>query len=97
MITSSDSPYMGSGMPNQLLGVRLHTMAISGLSRVRTELLQLLVIPFLAHHPEQLHSQSAGHGDFRNLASAPQHQMKIFAAPLRQAAYRHLRRLHQQE
>jgi NADPH:quinone reductase-like Zn-dependent oxidoreductase len=36
-----------------------------------------------------------GHGDFRNLPSAPQHQMKIFAAPLRQAAYRHLRRLHQ--
>jgi hypothetical protein len=36
---------------------------------VRTELLPLLVIPFLAHHPEQLHSQSAGHGDFRNLPS----------------------------
>jgi hypothetical protein len=27
-----------SGTPNQLLGVLLHTMAISGLSRVRTEL-----------------------------------------------------------
>jgi hypothetical protein len=35
-------------MPNQLLDVRLHTIAISGLSRVRTELLQLLVIPPLA-------------------------------------------------
>ena len=42
--------------------------AISGLSRVRTELFQLLVIPFLAHHPEHLHHQSAGHCDFRNLA-----------------------------
>ena len=31
-------PVKGSGMPNQLLGVLLHTMAISGLSRVRTEL-----------------------------------------------------------
>jgi hypothetical protein len=38
-------------MPNQLLGVRLHTMAISRLSRVRTELGQLLIIPSLAPHP----------------------------------------------
>jgi hypothetical protein len=72
-------------------------MAMSGLSRVRTELFQLLVIPLLAHHPEQLYSQPAGHGDFRNLASTPQHQMKVLAASLRQAAYRHLRRLHQQK
>src|SRR3954454_1213958 len=71
MITTSNSSLKRSGTPNQLLGVRLHTMAISGLSRVRTELFQLLVIPFLAHHPEQLHSQAAGHGDFRNLPSAP--------------------------
>ena len=40
-------PREGSGIPNQLLGVLLHTIAISGLSRVRTELFQLLVIPFL--------------------------------------------------
>ena len=40
-------------MPNQLLGVRLHTIAISGLSRVRTELEPLLVVPLLAHHPVQ--------------------------------------------
>jgi hypothetical protein len=32
-------------MPNQFLGVLLHTIGISGLSRVRTELFQLLVIP----------------------------------------------------
>ena len=37
---------------NQLLGVRLHTMAISGLFHVRTELHNLLVIPSLAHHPK---------------------------------------------
>ena len=48
MITSSDSPVKGSGTPNQLLGVRLHTTAISRLSRVRTELFHLFVIPFLA-------------------------------------------------
>jgi hypothetical protein len=38
----------GSGIPNQFLDVLLHTIACSGLSRVRTELFQLLVIPFLA-------------------------------------------------
>jgi hypothetical protein len=41
-------------MPSQFLGVLLHTMAIFGLSRVRTELLHLLLIPFLAPHPVQL-------------------------------------------
>jgi hypothetical protein len=34
MITTSDSPVKGSGIPNQFLGVLLHTMAMSGLSRV---------------------------------------------------------------
>ena len=38
MITNSDSPVKGSGMPNQLLGVLLHTIGISGLSHMRTEL-----------------------------------------------------------
>ena len=53
MITTSNSPVKGSGIPNQLLGDRLHTMAIFGLSRVRTELVQLFVIPSLAPHPVQ--------------------------------------------
>ena len=34
MITTSNSPVKESGTPNQLLGVLLHTTAISGLSRV---------------------------------------------------------------
>ncbi len=41
-------------MPNQILGVGLHTIAISWLARVRTELSNLLVIPSLAPHPEHL-------------------------------------------
>ena len=53
MITTANSPVKGSGIPNQFLGVLLHTIAMSGLSRVRTELAQLLVIPLLAHHPVQ--------------------------------------------
>src|SRR3981189_657561 len=61
MITTSNSPMQrGSGIPNQLLDVLLHTIACSGSSRVRTELFQLLVIPSLAHHPVHPNRQSAG-------------------------------------
>src|ERR1022692_3625863 len=38
MITISNSSVKRSGIPSQLLGVLLHTIACSGLSRVRTEL-----------------------------------------------------------
>lgn len=38
MITRSNSLSRGSGMPNQVDGVLLHTMSDSELSRVRTEL-----------------------------------------------------------
>src|ERR1700692_1512881 len=54
MITTSNSSLKRSGRRNQLLGFRVHTIAISGLSRVRTERFNLLVIPSLAHHPEHL-------------------------------------------
>jgi hypothetical protein len=56
MITISNSPVKGSGIPNQLLGDRLHTMAIFRLSRVRTELFQLLVVPSLTPHPVETNS-----------------------------------------
>jgi hypothetical protein len=97
MITTSNSPMKGSGIPNQFLGVLLYIMAISGLSRVRTELFQLLVIPSLAPHPVETNRQPAPHRNFRRLASAPHHQVEILAAPLRHAAHRHLRRFDQQE
>src|SRR5260370_37486841 len=48
MIINSNSPVKGSGIPNQFLDVLLHTIAWSGLSRVRTELCQLPIIPSLA-------------------------------------------------
>jgi len=51
MITCSNSPVLGSGMPNHYIGDLLHTIAISGLSRVRTELMRLTVIAALAPHP----------------------------------------------
>ena len=81
-------------MPNQLLGVLLHTLAISGLSRVRTELFQLLVIPSLAPHPVQANRQSPGHGDLGNLPPSPHRQMKVPTAPFRIAAHRDLRRFY---
>ena len=84
-------------MPYQLLGVQLHTMAMSGLSRVRTELLKLLVIPSLAPHPVQTNRQSTGHGDPGDLPPPPHRQVKILTAPFRDAAHRDLGCFHQQE
>src|SRR5580692_12875027 len=73
MITTSNSPVKGSGIPNQLLGDRLHTIAISGLSRVRTELAPLRVIPSLTPHQIQPNRQLAGHGDLGGFPPSPHH------------------------
>ena len=54
MITTSNSPVKGSGMPNHYGGDLLHTMAISGRSRVRTEFLHFVVVPAAPPHPVQL-------------------------------------------
>jgi hypothetical protein len=75
MITTSNSPVKGSGTPYQFLGVLVHTMAMSGLSRVRTEFFQLLVIPSLAPHPVQTNRESPRHGYFGDLSSPPQRQV----------------------
>ena len=90
-------PREGSRIPNQLLGVLLHTMAISGLSRVRTELSQLLVIPFLPHHPVQANCQLPRHRHLGDLPASSQRHVTVLTPPLRIAAYRDLRRFHQQE
>ena len=97
MIPTSNSPVKGSGIPTQLLGVLLHTIAMSGLSRVRTELFQLLVIPSLAYHPVHPNGQFAGHRDLGDLPSSSQRQVEILTPPSRVAAHRDLRRFHQQE
>ena len=58
-------------------------MAISGLSRVRTELFQLLVIPFLTHHPEQANGEPTGHGHLRiGLLVASVQKALILVVPL---------------
>src|SRR5215470_3447771 len=97
MITSANSSVKRSRTPTQYLGVLLHTMAISGLSRVRTELDPLLIIPSLAQHPVQTNRQPPRHGNLGDLASPPHHQVKVSATPFRKAANRGLRSLHQQE
>src|ERR1700752_5409850 len=77
IITSSDSLVEGSRTPNQLLDVRPNSIAISELSCVRTELVPLLIIPSLAHHPVQPDRQSACHCDLCRLASTKHHSMSI--------------------
>ena len=59
MITTSNSPWKGSGTPNRYAGDLLHTLGISGLSRVRTELYKLFVVPFLAPHPVRTKREGA--------------------------------------
>src|SRR6516225_7849052 len=83
MSTSSNSSLKRSRTPTQYLGVLLHTMAISGLSCVRTELDPLLIIPFLAHHPVQTNGQPARHSNLGDLSSPPHQQVKVSAAPFR--------------
>src|SRR6267378_5000710 len=52
-------------------------MAMFGLSCVRTELVHLLIIPSLAHHPKQANRQLPGHGDFGDLSSPSHRQVKV--------------------
>jgi hypothetical protein len=78
-------------MPNQLLCARLHTIAMSGLSRVRTELFELPVVPVLAPHPVQMHGKFACHGDLRDLPSPPHREVEELTAPFGLTAYRDLR------
>jgi hypothetical protein len=84
-------------MPNHYVGDLLPTIGISGLSRVRTELLQLAVVPTLAPQPVQMYRQFARHRYFCDLPSAAHRKVEEPAAPLRLASYRDLSRFYQQE
>src|SRR5437868_9898471 len=97
MITCSNSPALGSGMPNHYIGDLLHTIGISGLSRVRTELLQLAVVIPLPPHPLQMHRQFSRHRYLGDLPSAAHGEVKERTTPLGLAAYRHLGRFHQEK
>ena len=95
MITCSNSPLEGSGIPNHYIGDLLHTIAMSGLSRVRTELVQLAVVQSLTPHPVQMYRQLPSHGHLGNLPPTPHGQVEELAAPLGLAAHHDLRRFHQ--
>ena len=82
-------------MPNHYVGDGLLTIEMSGLSRVRTEILHLAIVQTLAPHPVQMHRQFARHRYFRDLPSSSHGQVKELAAPLRLTAHRDLRRFHQ--
>src|SRR6266566_6181820 len=97
MIITSNSPVKGSGIPSQFLGVLLHTIACSELSRVRTEFYQLPIIPLLAHHPVQTDRQFSRHRDLSDFPSSPHRQVVILTPPFRKAQRCYLRRFHQQE
>ncbi len=84
-------------MPNHYVGDLLPTIGMSGLSRVRTELLQLAVVMALAPHPVQMHRQFPSHRHLGDLPPAPHGKVKELAAPLGLAAHRDLRRFHQQK
>ena len=83
-------------MPNHYVGDLLHTMAISGLSRVRTELFEMGIIAALAPHPVQPHRQLSRYGYLRDLSSPAHGEVEELAAPVRLAAYRYLGRSDQQ-
>ena len=55
-------------MPNHYAGDLRRTLAISGLSHVRTELPHLLVIPFLTPHPVESNREFPRHCPARELA-----------------------------
>ena len=81
-------------MPNHYAGDLLRTMAISGLSRVRTELFKLTIVAALTPHPVQVNRQLAGHRYLRDLPSSAHGQVEELAAPLRLTAHRDLGRFH---
>lgn len=62
MMTTSNSPAKGSGCPIITSVIYTARLAISGLSRMRTELFQLLIVPSLAPHPVQTNREFPGHG-----------------------------------
>ena len=68
-------PYLlGVGCPIITSVIYLLTIEMSGLSRVRTELLRLAVVAALTPHPVQMHGQLPRHRYFRD--SSPHGEMK---------------------
>jgi len=84
-------------MPNHYVGDLLHTIGMSGLSRVRTDLMRLTVIAALTPHPVQMHRQLPRHGYLGDLPPSSRGKVEERVAPLGLAPYCDLRRFHQQK
>src|SRR5271169_6089554 len=97
MIISANSPSRGSGMPNQVDGALVHAMSGSELSRVRTELYQLRIVPTLAPHPVQPHGHLAAQSHLGDALFPTHGQMPVALPPLLVTPCRGLRRFHQQK
>src|SRR5450631_1283252 len=97
MIRNSNSPLRGSGMPIQMDGVLLHAMSCTELSRVRTELHQLRVLPTIPPHPVQPHSESSGHGHLGDVPLPTHRQVHVPSSPVPITTHCRLGCFHQQE
>src|SRR5437879_1128802 len=69
-------------MPNQVGGDLLHTMDVSRLSRVRTELQSLWVIESLTPHPVKADGQFACHRNLSDATVATHGQMNEATSPV---------------
>jgi hypothetical protein len=68
-------------MPIQVDGVLLHAISGTELSRVRTELYKLLILPSSSPHPVQENPQPASHGYFGNVPLPTHGQVSIMTSP----------------
>src|SRR6267378_1085121 len=83
-------------MPNHVDDALLHAMPDSELSRVRTELNQLRIIPTVAPHPVQPNPEFPGHRYLGNAFLSTHRQVHIPTPPVRIRTHRCLRCFSQQ-
>ena len=83
-------------MPNQVDGALVHAMSGSKLSRVRTELYHLRILPTVASHPVQPNSEFPGHRHLGNVLFSTHRQVHIPTPPVRITTHRRLRCFSQQ-
>jgi hypothetical protein len=83
-------------MPNQVDDALLHAMSGSELSRVRTDLDRLRIVPTVAPHPVQPNREFPGHRCLSNVLVSTHRQVHIPTPPVRVTSCRCLRCFPQQ-
>jgi hypothetical protein len=84
-------------MPIQVDDVLLHAISGTELSRVRTELDPLRMLPTVPPHPVQPHPESPGHAHLGDVPLPAQRQMQVPSSPVRITSCCGLGCFHQQE